>query len=93
MEKDLNGYIQVVYHVIQCVCFGIMAGLIMRLKLFFTPHLCIVAAILANTKVSAPFVLTTKLLIYFFLTIILRRNFSFHLFQFFEDWLKIVFAL
>ncbi|KHN78535.1 C-mannosyltransferase dpy-19 [Toxocara canis] len=43
-------YAEIVYNAIQCVCFAIMAGMIMRLKLFFTPHLCIMAAVLANTK-------------------------------------------
>uniref|UniRef100_A0A914S6P8 Uncharacterized protein n=1 Tax=Parascaris equorum TaxID=6256 RepID=A0A914S6P8_PAREQ len=43
-------YSEIVYNAIQCMCFAIMAAMIMRLKLFFTPHLCIMAAILANTK-------------------------------------------
>ncbi|CAG9540387.1 unnamed protein product [Cercopithifilaria johnstoni] len=39
---------EIVYNIIQCICFTIMACLIMRLKLFMTPHLCIIVAILAN---------------------------------------------
>ncbi|KAM3724759.1 C-mannosyltransferase dpy-19 [Dirofilaria immitis] len=39
---------EIVYNIIQCICFVIMACLIMRLKLFMTPHLCIIVAILAN---------------------------------------------
>lgn len=41
---------EIMYNTVQCICFGIMAALIMRLKLFFTPHLCIMAAVLANLK-------------------------------------------
>lgn len=40
------------YNVGQTVIYGIMAMGIMRLKLFFTPHLCIIAALIANDKVK-----------------------------------------
>ncbi|MFH4978317.1 hypothetical protein AB6A40_005026 [Gnathostoma spinigerum] len=43
-------YPEIMYNLIQLVCFGLMAGLIMRLKLFLTPHLCIITALLANRK-------------------------------------------
>uniref|UniRef100_A0A915PIX6 DUF4220 domain-containing protein n=1 Tax=Setaria digitata TaxID=48799 RepID=A0A915PIX6_9BILA len=39
---------EIVYNTIQCICFIVMACLIMRLKLFMTPHLCIIVAVLAN---------------------------------------------
>ena len=40
------------YHILQTVAFGLMATIIMRLKLFFTPQLCILSALLQNKKVS-----------------------------------------
>ncbi|KAK5973872.1 C-mannosyltransferase dpy-19 [Trichostrongylus colubriformis] len=43
-------YAEIFYNIVQAVCYAVMALLIMRLKLFFTPHLCICAALLANTK-------------------------------------------
>ncbi|KAL6726749.1 hypothetical protein Aduo_008688 [Ancylostoma duodenale] len=43
-------YAEVFYNVVQCLCYSVMALLIMRLKLFMTPHLCICCALLANNK-------------------------------------------
>ncbi len=40
----------VIYNMLQTVAYGVMAVLIMRLKLFLTPHLCILAALLASPK-------------------------------------------
>lgn len=42
-----------IYHVLQLMAFGFMAIIIMRLKLFFTPHLCILTAVLVNQKVRS----------------------------------------
>ncbi|VDN02951.1 unnamed protein product [Thelazia callipaeda] len=44
---------EIVYNSIQCVCFIIMASIIMRLKLFMNPHLCIITALLTNHEFVA----------------------------------------
>lgn len=41
---------EIFYNVVQMCCYAVMALLIMRLKLFLTPHLCICSALLANNK-------------------------------------------
>jgi len=40
----------VAYHLLQTAAFGFLAIIIMRLKLFFTPQLCLLTAILCNKK-------------------------------------------
>ena len=44
---------QILYHVFQLIAFTTMAVIIMRLKLFWTPHLCLMTSLLASQKVSS----------------------------------------
>lgn len=43
--------LQLVYHSLQLVAFALLAILIMRLKLFLTPHMCIVASLICSKQV------------------------------------------
>ncbi|KAJ1350897.1 hypothetical protein KIN20_006811 [Parelaphostrongylus tenuis] len=45
-----KAYAEIFYNVMQMCCYAVMAVLIMRLKLFLTPHLCICSALLANNE-------------------------------------------
>lgn len=47
------------YFLLQSLAFALLAVLIMRLKLFLTPQLCLLTAILAKVKVSLSIVLLT----------------------------------
>ncbi|KAK6744074.1 hypothetical protein RB195_011024 [Necator americanus] len=42
---------EVFYNAVQTFCYSMMALLVMRLKLFMTPHLCICCTILANNEI------------------------------------------
>jgi len=52
--KNNNWYfmLQLVYHFFQLLAFTMMAVIIMRLKLFWTPHLCLVTSLLASRQVN-----------------------------------------
>lgn len=43
--------VQLVYHSLQLVAFAVLAVLIMRLKLFLTPHMCIMASLICSKQV------------------------------------------
>ena len=46
----------------QCAAYVLMAIIIMRLKLFMTPHLCIMTSLLASKKVTmSVFTITVSL--------------------------------
>ncbi|KAG9259564.1 putative C-mannosyltransferase DPY19L1 [Astyanax mexicanus] len=48
VDKLVKGV--VVYHSLQLVAFAVLAVLIMRLKLFLTPHMCLMAALLSSRQ-------------------------------------------
>ncbi|CAI4231695.1 unnamed protein product [Auanema sp. JU1783] len=58
--RDINSkgkpYAEIFYNLIQLACYSVMALLIMRLKLFFTPHLCVLGAVLANQKLIQKYI-------------------------------------
>ncbi|KAG8139465.1 hypothetical protein E2320_002234, partial [Naja naja] len=57
MEKEISAsqeyYFnqgEIVYHALQLIFFTILAILIMRLKLFLTPHMCIMASLICSKQ-------------------------------------------
>ncbi|CAG0912931.1 unnamed protein product [Notodromas monacha] len=55
IPQDLFGDMEIVepikaFHICLALMFGVMAGAIMRLKLFFTPQLCLVASLITGTR-------------------------------------------
>ena len=52
-EEPMHISAAIWYNIAQSVVYAIMAIGIMRLKLFLTPHLCILAGLMAKEKVTA----------------------------------------
>ncbi|KRZ07130.1 C-mannosyltransferase dpy-19, partial [Trichinella zimbabwensis] len=49
--KPINSNIaMIIFNMIQLACFALMAGMIMRLKLFLTPQMCIIVSLLFSEK-------------------------------------------
>eukprot|EP00076_Gallus_gallus_P037773 XP_025003311.1 probable C-mannosyltransferase DPY19L1 isoform X2 [Gallus gallus] len=47
-ERYIQG--EVIYHALQLLAYGVLAILIMRLKLFLTPHLCVMASLVCSKQ-------------------------------------------
>ncbi|KAH0627187.1 hypothetical protein JD844_002656 [Phrynosoma platyrhinos] len=49
-QEDHFNHGEIVYHALQLIFFTILAILIMRLKLFLTPHMCIMASLICSKQ-------------------------------------------
>ncbi|XP_012680040.1 dpy-19-like 1, like [Clupea harengus] len=49
-EPEVSARGELVYHALQLLAFAVLAVLIMRLKLFLTPHMCIMASLLCSKQ-------------------------------------------
>jgi hypothetical protein len=49
---EVKSYGHIVYNILQLGAFSLMAGLIMRLKLFWTPNLCVIFTLIFNESFS-----------------------------------------
>ncbi|XP_025029658.1 probable C-mannosyltransferase DPY19L1 isoform X2 [Python bivittatus] len=52
-QNDCFDHGEIVYHALQLIFFTILAVLIMRLKLFLTPHMCIMASLICSKQLFA----------------------------------------
>ncbi|XP_061442377.1 probable C-mannosyltransferase DPY19L1 isoform X1 [Rhineura floridana] len=49
-QEDYFNHGEIVYHALQLIFFTVLAILIMRLKLFLTPHMCIMASLICSKQ-------------------------------------------
>lgn len=59
------------YNIIQTIVFTIMAALVMKLKILMTPHLCIIAGIVASKRYLINLSITSKLGRYIFIAFVI----------------------
>lgn len=66
---------QLVFHALQLLAYSVLAILIMRLKLFLTPHLCIMASLVCSKQVR-PLLACTYLSTYSITQILVLKHIS-----------------